>query len=230
MSRVIVITEQIELHLVWTKRRIFIKPLPRYLLDIEIRNIHIECHPELAKCVRGLLHSYTALFAYESDFRIAHDEGLLPVDMDWVKWHTTARTFVKDCSDSSWNIYNEIDGRYLYGELRLSRLNKIYRGLRGELLYGYSHETAQSLYGVFFAENFGKVAAILAYSMQVGLADDLVSGNQAFRKAYYGFAVFSIFSPLVAALALVAVFLLIFVAHWARTHWNAKKRYEEMGI
>ena len=131
MSREIVVTEQIALHLVWTKGKIFIKPLPRYLLDEEFCMANIDGKATLARCAQGLLYTYSALVASESDFRIARNSGLLPMAKDWPEWRGIVRRFVEKQSASGHNIYGMINERYLYGELRLSRLDTIYRCFKG---------------------------------------------------------------------------------------------------
>lgn len=236
MSRAIVVTDKIELHLVWTKGKIFVKPLPRYLLDESFCKARIDGKAKLAECARGILFTYTALVASESDFRIAFDMGLLPRTMDWSAWRTIVRRFVERYSVSGQDIYTVINKRYLYGELRLDRLNTIYRWLRGSWLYGYSQETSPSLYSDFFTDNFGKLAAALAYmvivltAMQVGLADDLLENNKAFRQACYGFTIFSIVAPLAMTATILFVFIMMFLAHWIRTQRDESRRYKEMDV
>lgn len=60
--------------------------------------------------------------------------------------------------------------------------------------------------------------------MQVGLATDALSGNGAFQSAPYGFTIFSILGPLVAAGLIVAVFCYLFVDNWVATVAYKKKR------
>lgn len=80
--------------------------------------------------MRSRLFSYTALVTHESDFEIAQEKRLLPKEVTWTVWIT----FVKELDTES--IYGKIDDRFKYGELRLSRLNKIYRFTRCPLLLG----------------------------------------------------------------------------------------------
>jgi hypothetical protein len=42
----ILVTEQMDMHLLWSKSKVFIKPLPRYLLDSEFWEEFIECPKE----------------------------------------------------------------------------------------------------------------------------------------------------------------------------------------
>ena len=79
IQRDIILTENPELHLVWSKSRMFLKPMPGWLLDPDFwpkfiledpRNPDPE-RKKLTACARGFLFSYTALISHESDFRIA---------------------------------------------------------------------------------------------------------------------------------------------------------------
>lgn len=74
----------------------------------------------LRQRVLGFLYSYAALLSHESDFRIAQEKHLLPSKVRW----PTRRILVQQLDME--RIYPDIDRRFLHGELRLSRLNKIY--------------------------------------------------------------------------------------------------------
>jgi hypothetical protein len=239
MAREIILTENVGLHLVWTKGKIFVKPLPQYLLDDEWCGRNIHNNIRLAKCARGLLFTYTALVASESDFYIARNKSLLPLTLDWAGWRELASRFGKGwpaTSPTNLSVYTEIDRRYYYGELRLGRLNKICRWTKGSFLYGYSRETSVSLYSDFVSDNFGKLAAVLTYliivltAMQVGLADDLISGDKSFKQACYGFTIFSIIAPLAVSVAILSILAGMFFAHWNRTLREQTRRLEEMGV
>ena len=134
LGRGIIIAEQMDLHLVWTSGRIFLKPMPRYLLEpcfwtacLACQHDH-SCSPAAEKpcsnqkvwrCALGFLFSYAALICYESDFLLARERHLLPDEIRWCDW----KKLVNELDTE--HIYNKIDPRYLYGELRLSRLIKI---------------------------------------------------------------------------------------------------------
>lgn len=119
------------------------------------------------------------------------------------------------------DILHHIHKRFLYGELRLDRLNKIYRFARFDFLRGYLQEYHD--YADFFGSNLAWVASAIVYvaiiltAMQVGLATEKLNGNGPFQSASYGFAVFAILGPL-AVLSLIAlVFLAVFVGNWVAT-------------
>lgn len=86
------------------------------------------CNGGLRTCALGFLFSYAALITHESDFQIAKEKHLLPEEVEWSGWIT----LIKELDTE--NIYDMIDERFKYGELRLSRLNRIYRFMRWPLL------------------------------------------------------------------------------------------------
>jgi hypothetical protein len=92
----------------------------------------------------GFLFSYAALITHKSDFKIAQEKHLLPQQVKWTAWITLVKQLDTE------NTYDKIDNRFKCGELRLSRLNKIYRCPL--LLHGYMTHWHQ--YGSFFRDNF----------------------------------------------------------------------------
>lgn len=159
-----------DVHLVWATGRMFLKPLPRFLLEPRFWTLYLastepcscfrkdgdtqsfttnaqdvtaitsgaksdiksieECNGGHRACALGFLFSYTALITHESDFRIAKEKHLLPEQLTWSAWITLVKQL-----DTA-NIYDKIDERFKYGELRLSRLNEIYRFTRWPPLLG----------------------------------------------------------------------------------------------
>ncbi|KAF6809165.1 hypothetical protein CMUS01_13739 [Colletotrichum musicola] len=227
LNRAIVVTERPDMHLVWTSGRIFLKPLPRFLLETKFWEEHLCCHDVLhADTVRrralGFLFSYAALVMHESDFHIAKETHLIPEELQWAAW----RIAVGQLLDVS-SIYHRVDRRFHYGELRLSRLNKIYF-LWKTPFHGYMSRWNQ--YGSFFHDNFALLASSTVYiavvltAMQVGLATEALQNNEAFQSASYGFTVFSIVGPLVAAALVVAVFCYLFVGNWVATLHYSRRR------
>ncbi|KAI1801402.1 hypothetical protein F4811DRAFT_555911 [Daldinia bambusicola] len=230
LSREIAISENPELHLVWSKNRMFLKPIPLYLLVPKFWAAHILHDEELTKCARGFLYSYAALIMYQSDFRIAQEKGLLPLNITWDGW----RSLTKEVLEA--HAYASVNPRYWYGELRLSRLNKIYRIRKGSILRGYSKIAAHTVYGDLIRDNFAALATILGYvvivltAMQVGLGVDRLQQDEAFQNASYGFTVFSIIAPLAAGMGIFFLVLIVFVSNWIVTKDYEVKRFREMGV
>lgn len=265
LSRDIFLTEQMDMHLVWTTGRIFLKPIPRFLLepdfwtsylaspepcscfgkDVDPKSVTTntqgatasttgaksvkKCNGGLRTCALGFLFSYTALITHESDFEIAREKRLLPEQVTWSAWTTLVKQL------DTQNIYDKIDERFKYGELRLSRLNKIYRFTRCPWLLGpYMSHWHQ--YGSYFQDNFTWLASTTVYiaivltAMQVGLAADKLKDNRSFQSASYGFTVFSILGPLVAAMLIIVAFLVLFVFNWVATSrfWDQRSSHVQL--
>ncbi|KAK5637202.1 hypothetical protein RRF57_012914 [Xylaria bambusicola] len=247
LSRGIFITEQMDMHLVWTTGRMFLKPVPRFLLEPrfwrEYLSCTLECHcssgqlgyersvqecdrRKLRRCALGFLFSYAALIRHESDFFIAKEKRLLPMEVQWLAW----RSFVEQLGTE--HIYHKIDARFIYGELRLSRLNKIYRLSRGLFLRGYMPRWDQ--YRTFFQDNFSWLASATVYvavvltALQVGLATKSLGDNDAFQSASYGFTIFSILGPLIAAGLIILVFFYIFLYNWVLAVIDRNRRFRSI--
>ncbi|KAK3196986.1 hypothetical protein GRF29_1536g225401 [Pseudopithomyces chartarum] len=153
-GREIVITEEPRLHLVWIHNRIFIKPMPSYLLSQTFWNTHLDAksskpgssHDNLCKAAAGFLRTYRYLIQHESDFHIAQQDDLrlVPRGIDWP-------SFCRFISELSHIDDAAVSKRYWYGELRLTRLN-FYAPL---LLRKFHFEQVHGQYGDFFARLYG---------------------------------------------------------------------------
>ncbi|KAF6828579.1 hypothetical protein CPLU01_08448 [Colletotrichum plurivorum] len=231
LGRDIRITERMDMHLVWATSAIFVKPVPRFLLDPRFWRSYIRCKDSCCRrsaceCRRrwrrafGFLFSYAALVSHESDFRIAQENRLLPPEVSWRSW----RTLVKELLDAE-NVYAHVDPRFYYGELRLSRLNKGYY-----LWKRRPYKARWSQYSSFLGDNFAAIAtwtlyvAVVLAAMQVGLATEALGESPAFQAASCGFTVFAILGPLVGAGVVLLVFLYFFVSNWIATTAYWKKR------
>jgi hypothetical protein len=181
-GRQIVITEEPRLHLVWIHDRIFIKPLPRYLLSYAFWEVFLATNSmrlgdrreTIRKAAMGYMRTYRYLIQHESDFLIAKQDHLrlVPQNVQWADFcHFISR--FNDIRDSN------VSKRYCYGELRLSRLN-IYAPF---LLHKFQFEQVHGQYGDYFARLYGPVIFIFAVvstvlnCMQVGLAVEQVSSR-----------------------------------------------------
>ncbi|KAF2803942.1 uncharacterized protein BDZ99DRAFT_545725 [Mytilinidion resinicola] len=202
-------TEQADLHLLKFSNRLFIKPLPAFLLNCEFWEKYL-CGPKskaLHESACGFLLSYLWLVRSPLDLKVAQELDLLPLPITWVSW----KRFVTDfCSHVDVNSLHQVNKRYLFGELRLGRINTIYRirffrthFVRG-YLYGYNR------YVVFFQRNFGWVLIVFVFfslvfsAMQVGAGTPQLADSATFQNAAYGFTVFSIVA-VAALLGFVAV-------------------------
>jgi hypothetical protein len=222
-SRQIVADQRIDMHLVWEhSQRLHIKPLPRYLLDADFwakslmacegaccanaQGKHVatdpstKCTQDIYKFALGFLYSYIAIIRFECDLAIAQDHHLLPRDITWEKW----LRFTHQLLESGVTNPNNINPRYLYGELRLSQLNKIYAFRYGSPLRGY--QFTYQTYGELFRDYLGPLTAATIYialvltAMQVGLATSHLGANESFQIASWGFTIFAILGPLIMVL------------------------------
>src|SRR5271156_6172758 len=115
-----------------------------------------------------------------------------------------------DCDD-------RVNKRYLYGELRLNRINWIYRlaprFMFHQIIRGY-HFNYQKYSGIF-ERNFAWLIVVFAYvtivlmAMQLGLATSELKDDDRFNRASFGFTVLSILVP-VTAVGIMLLMLIVF--------------------
>lgn len=171
LQRELIVTEQADLHLVWWGNHIFVKPLPGFLLNYNFFKDNLCSSMDLYTDACGLLYSYTQLVRHESDLKIAVELGLLSKDTEWDQWLEFSREIRRTVKPDT---FPESNRRYQYGELRLGRLNLIYRFFCGRWRRGY-HNTYTD-YGSFFQSNFAWALCVFAYTsvvlstLQLGLA------------------------------------------------------------
>ena len=190
----IIMTEQTDLHLLKYSNRILLKPLPEYLLRDDFWEKYLCANKALHASACGFLLSYMWLICSHHDLRIACQCYLVPTSITWQQWKLLITDFYRHIDV---NALDQVNKRYHFGELRLSRINTIYRirffftnYIRG-YLYGYNR------YVVFFQRNFGWILVVFVYfslildAMQVGQGVDLLQDSHAFQSAAYGFVVFS---------------------------------------
>lgn len=184
-GRRIIITENPELHLVWVDDRVFLKPLPKYLLSHTFWNCFLtyghdksiqpsetaqldDKRRAICRAAKGFLRSYALLIKHKSDFELATsiDHRLLPRG---IKFKDFVR-FSEACKDNIGDM--DVCPRYQFGELRLTRLNfwsKIFLGR-------FTFHKIEGQYSAHFARYYGPLLFIFALlslllgSLQVGLA------------------------------------------------------------
>jgi hypothetical protein len=222
-GRAVVPCEDPRLHLVWQHGKIYIKPLPAYLLNHEFWSTYL-CQPsiseanatevstELATLVAnrsvaiGFLRSYAFLIKHQLDFIFAKEAHLIPQELDWISWSKFMGSF--RCVEDE-----QVAKRYHYGQLRLSRLNWVVRLFQPQhastgWFYEIPHWSiieyiTQATIPLLFL--FASVSLVLS-SMQVALsvpADVLWFHSQVTVGLFHMSRAFWVFS--VATLALSAV-------------------------
>jgi hypothetical protein len=160
-GREIIVTEEPRLHLVWYHDRIFIKPLPKYLLSHRFWEVFLvnkssllgDRRDAIRKAAVGYLRTYRFLIRYESDFAIAKQNHLRLIleDIQWGEFCSfiSALDQIDDVDVSGW---------YHYGELRLSRLNFYAPFFLGKFYF----EQVHGQYSDYFARLYGPVLFIFA--------------------------------------------------------------------
>ncbi len=315
MARSIVVCEQLDLHLVWQPGRIFVKPLPRYLLSADFWAAHLCCsgaggsaegHDDnrvryhnsttavkaeegtaaatgagvsnvsaaaadtaaLHACALGFLLSYTVLVAYESDFLIAKELHLLPAELSWPQWvqlvdellpekAVSATSMTDDDDDDlgrgggrcrpglmsgvfdksaalrlSWHSGGAVSLRWEYGELRLGRLELIYRLLKGKLRLGYlGHYGLSDTYHSFLRRHVRSLITLFAYAtvvlsaMQVALNTTYGQKNTPFQSAAYVCALLAIMAPMAFLLAVIGALVALLLYNTALTVFAHRERF-----
>ncbi|KAI1125645.1 hypothetical protein F5Y10DRAFT_294413 [Nemania abortiva] len=211
MGRRIVLTNAFDMHLVWGSGKIYLKPLPRYLLEPEFWATYLPLNSAL-----GLLYTYACLISHPADLKLALEYSLIPKDADnepdWATWRTLAAELLHP------DIKRQVHRRFCRGELRLDRLNWIYvfRNPPSFELYYNPWNT----YTDFLVANLSWVTATIIYvavvlnALQVGLSTNALKDNQAFHNASYGFTVFAILGPIITTLPLILALLVVLVRNW----------------
>ena len=239
-ARKIIVTEDPRLHLVWIYDRVFIKPLPRYLLSYTFWSEHMsnekstlwgsnEEEQKTCTMIRmsalGFLRTYYYLIQHESDFEIARNETrLLPSDITWTEFCAFSKDFL-DISD------DDVSERYHYGELRLTRLNLYAKLITRKFQYEHVH----GQYGAFFARFYGPllfifgILSIILSAMQVELGVETLTNArwQSFWYACRWFVIVALASMVLLVLALISLLVGMIVDEWV---FALRKRYERGGF
>lgn len=223
IGRAIALTEQADLHLVWAKNTIFIKPLPDYLLNHSFWKDQICPDPDLIQDAKGFLLSYLWLITSKADWKLATEKGLLNDNVEWKQWVEFSESALSSTLKMDHSTLHDINPRYLYGELRLDRLSLIYRFCSATrklstFVRGYNYGYYN--YSSFIERNFAWVLTAIVYitivltAMQVGLVTDRLADDVGFQRAAFGFTVFSIIAPLAIVVSGAAILLILFCVNW----------------
>lgn len=218
MGRQIIVDERMDHHLVWDNSgRIFLRPIPLFLLDHTVWNTSLAC-PGGCQCTtdntskappkcmqncrriaRWFLYTYSCLVSSETDFFLANEHRLFPrgrngEKMTWSTWKVVAREILANYTG------DKSHERFQRGELRLSRLNIIHRLTRLPPFSPYIRTWRN--YGSLFYGNVTWMVtatvfiALILTALQVGLATDRLHDSSRFQQASYGFTVFAIIGPI----------------------------------
>ncbi|RDA86081.1 hypothetical protein CP532_1158 [Ophiocordyceps camponoti-leonardi (nom. inval.)] len=248
MGRDIVVTEQSDLHLTWRESTLFLKPLWKPLLDYGFWE-EVICDADGDEDARlsatGLLLSYVWLICSKTDLHIAKQHKLVPKKLKWIDWAALSRDFLSKHHHAEPHIrrhhhhhhhpFSRVADRYEYGELRLFRLNLIYRFAPGMFpdylfrgyLYGYNR------FSQFFGRNFAWAAGAVLYAsvvlaaMQVALGVSAIKDHPSFQGAAYVFSVFTMVAMVFFSAAALGYFVVVFTLNLVYTR-NRVKIHERL--
>lgn len=186
-GRKILITESPCLHLVVKNNTtIFIQPLPPCLTNYSFFK-KILGDDKLYRLACGILYSYTKIIEFQSDFRIAQENHLIPSEWEWEAFQEFKLSLLSHPS-----FQRNIHRRYRYGELRLDPLNSAFMASSNQEPY---HGCAD----VWTEQSLIRLAGILAFvfafstlilaSMQVALAQPPDSCPIAVRRTSFWYAI-----------------------------------------
>lgn len=229
LGRSILVTEDPDEHLVWFEAQISVKPLPEYLLDYDYWDKHMCADEELHQSACGLLLSYTWLVCHQIDHAIAQEIGLLSKDITWPAWVAFLDVFLDNINLVT---LSDVSKRYKYGELRLSRLNAIYRlmtpahSLRN-LIRGY--RAGSTWYNAFFARHFKwmlaafAVLSVVLSALQVGLATSMLQNDRDFQNVSYSLTVAALVAVAAGAVTIFVFWLALFWYHILSCWWYDRR-------
>lgn len=230
-GRDIIVAESAQLHLVWYYDRIFVKPIPAYLLSSAWWSWIERSDRDVFMAACGFLRSYSCLIQYETDFRRAQKELFLIPEKD-DKGPITFEQFAKfiavfaKCEDDSVSL------RYHYGELRLTRLNWLSRLFLRKLTFHHIHAQWSDFLGRALAPTitlFVILSTILS-AMQVALAvqaiDEGPESWMPFMKVsrWFSIVVILIVAVLIASVTGVIIFMAVHDQLFARKVIRQKKQ------
>ncbi|KAJ6195943.1 hypothetical protein J3E72DRAFT_244978 [Bipolaris maydis] len=217
-------TQQMDLHLLKFSSKLLIKPLPEWILCHQFWTDCICNHDDadgkrepgwLWRSAAGFLVSYVWLLTTPLDLKMAHDNSLLPSFVTWHWWKSFVADFITHVDIDT---LHQVNKRYQFGDLRLGRINTIYR-----VRYAHTHFVRGYLWGynryvIFFQRKFSWVLIVFVFfsvvlsAMQVSFSLPSTSpvsleSDQAFVQATFVFVVFSMVSVLVILAFVVVIFV-----------------------
>ncbi|APA10360.1 hypothetical protein SS1G_07168 [Sclerotinia sclerotiorum 1980 UF-70] len=169
----IIISENPKLHLIWYYDKIFIKPVPKYLLSFDFWHTYLISSTSplgskreiIKRSALGFLRTCRYLVQYESDFNIAIGRRLLPEATTWESFSRLVSNLRRiDDGDAM--------GRYAFGEMRLSRLNFYIKIILGKSTF----YKVYGQYGAYFGRFYSPflfilgIVSIILNALQLELA------------------------------------------------------------
>lgn len=229
LQRTIDVTEDPNEHLVWYGHRILVKPLPEYLLDYDFWTNELCRDNKLHASACGLMLSYAWLVSSPSDLRVATETGLLPQTTTWNLWASLISDLLGNLDTRK---LDQVDRRYHYGELRLSRLNSLYRlGFAGLSMRNMvmAFMPFPDRYNAFFNRHFSWIIVGFVYvtvvlsAMQVALATERFSHDDRMQELSLCVAIISL-ALVLGVLVLMALVWAFLLCYHIRFAWRYYRR------
>ena len=240
-NREIVLAEDPRLHLIWYHERIYMKPLPVYLLSHAFWRDYLSSsptatdnspsslgsnRPPLECAALGFLRTYCYLIQHESDLRIAQQEHLqlIPPSVTWKQFCSLTAALQVSIEDQ------HVAPRYHYGEIRLSRLNLLVK----IFLLQRNYQEVNPQYAEYFAQFYGPLLfifglmSVLLSAMQVSLGVEQLKPRD--WEKLYGvcrwFSIVSLISLAVVMGWLVGLVLIkLLIELWYALKFQWRKRF-----
>ena len=227
-GRQILLNEDPNLHLVWYYDKIFIKPIPRYMLSRAFWEYVKKKDNEVWMACAGFMRTYWYLIQFEVDFQRALELDLIP------KYSTgdpiTYSRFTNFVFPFSRLSDADVNPRYEYGELRLTRLNALAPVFLRKL--SYFHIEAQ--WRTYIRQSFAPLLTVFILvsatlnAMQVELTvQSLHEHRSRFLFArlctWFSFTVIILLSILAAVFLVTVVLMAFHGCYFAREVKKRKK-------
>jgi len=209
LRRDIILTERARLHLIWFDRTIFIKRLDDELMNWTYLSDIVCSDSIIHQATTGFLLSYAHLIQYPSDLEIAKANGLINKKISWRSWQDFRSAVLHHLADRN------IHDRFEYGELRLGRLNQIYR----MKCLGLTYFNVYRDYSSYFGDNYMTLVALFALvsvalsAMQVMIGVDGVP--RVVSNTSYRFSIATLVALAGSCAVLLALYIGLYVWNWA---------------
>jgi hypothetical protein len=208
LRREIILTENPRLHLVWFEKTIYVQTLQDELLNWQYFS-DVVCGDEgLHQAATGFLLSYAHLIQYPSDLDVAKTTGLINKDMSWRGWQNFRSDLLHHCSN------RKVHDRFEYGELRLGRLNQIYR----IKCLGLTYFTVHRDYSSYFGHNYMTLVTLFALVSVALSAMQVLAGYDnkpaVVAATIYRFAIATLVALAGSCTLLLALYLGLYICNW----------------
>ena len=221
------VTERPGLHLIWYYDRMFMKPIPPYLLCGAFWEYIKEADHEVWKAAAGFMRTYYYLIQYEIDFRKAISPELQLIPQLDGQDPITYETFVEFVEQFQCLEDNDVAPRYSYGAMRLTRLNHLSRIFLRKLTYFHLHPEWSDYVGTLVAPivTLFVLLSTTLNSMQVVLAAQGSNGDAIWPgfllvSKWFSVIVMFLVAIILVGLATLVVFMFLKDQYFA---WSIKR-------